>query len=280
MTTTAPPVATYALPMQRDVAAFHDAFEMPNLISTPGPLPLDRIELRIGLLREEGVVELREAAQNGDVVAVIDALVDTVYVGLGALVEMGRDYIPHSFEISRQPTLNTALLLEVAKGLALGNEMHLVLLERAFNQSDDARSVETISEIVTSALLALRDSGIQIDPFFNEVQRANMSKLGADGRPVKSRGMAEDGYPAGKVLKGPAYRGPDLNLIYRSLHGPKPTADFERGVKAAAESMRRYFVDENDRSIFSVSDAELLEFTAGAVADAMSDERSRLERSS
>jgi predicted HAD superfamily Cof-like phosphohydrolase len=44
--------------------------------------------------------------------------------------------------------------------------------------------------------------GIPLDAVLDEVHRSNMSKLGADGRPV----YREDG----KVLKGPAFRPPDI----------------------------------------------------------------------
>lgn len=42
---------------------------------------------------------------------------------------------------------------------------------------------------------------------FAEVHRSNMSKMGADGRPVKS--------PAGKILKGPNYSPPQLERFIR-----------------------------------------------------------------
>ncbi|GAB3422388.1 pyrophosphohydrolase domain-containing protein [Flindersiella endophytica] len=44
--------------------------------------------------------------------------------------------------------------------------------------------------------------GIPLDAVLDEVHRSNMSKLGADGRPV----YREDG----KVMKGPAFRPPDV----------------------------------------------------------------------
>lgn len=46
---------------------------------------------------------------------------------------------------------------------------------------------------------------IPIDLVFADVHDSNMSKLGADGRPVRR----EDG----KVMKGPNYRPPDLSYI-------------------------------------------------------------------
>ena len=44
--------------------------------------------------------------------------------------------------------------------------------------------------------------GIDLDECFTEVHRSNMTKLGADGRPM----YREDG----KVMKGPRYSEPDL----------------------------------------------------------------------
>lgn len=45
----------------------------------------------------------------------------------------------------------------------------------------------------------------KIDEVFREIQRSNMSKLGADGRPI----YREDG----KVMKGPGYFRPDIAAI-------------------------------------------------------------------
>ena len=44
--------------------------------------------------------------------------------------------------------------------------------------------------------------GINLDKCFKEVQRANMSKLGKDGKPIYNE--------KGKVMKGPNYLEPDL----------------------------------------------------------------------
>lgn len=45
----------------------------------------------------------------------------------------------------------------------------------------------------------------KIDEVFREIQRSNMSKLGADGKPI----YREDG----KVMKGPNYFKPDITSI-------------------------------------------------------------------
>lgn len=47
--------------------------------------------------------------------------------------------------------------------------------------------------------------GIDLDPVFAEIQRSNMSKLGADGKPIYRKD--------GKILKGPGYSPPNLRRI-------------------------------------------------------------------
>ena len=212
------PLAAYTLPLQRDVALFHDAFGMPNAIAAPGALPLDRIELRIGLIREEGIIELSEAIAKNDTVAIIDALVDTVYVSLGALVEMGAN-ASRVLSLPDDGLVPNAKLISTAKVSLSTTSYHLDLLEAVFNIQDVDRSVELLCIITVDALRALTQVGIDPQPFFDEVQRANMSKLDADGKPVYSRGVDLDGYPAGKVLKGANYSAPDLAGVYLRLYG-------------------------------------------------------------
>ena len=49
--------------------------------------------------------------------------------------------------------------------------------------------------------------GIDLDECFKEVQRANMSKLGEDGKPIYNE--------QGKVMKGPNYAKPDLSKFVK-----------------------------------------------------------------
>ncbi len=51
--------------------------------------------------------------------------------------------------------------------------------------------------------------GVDLDVTMEEVQRSNMSKLGADGKPIYSE--------QGKVLKGPNYEPPNLKKILDEL---------------------------------------------------------------
>ncbi|WP_431034720.1 hypothetical protein ACQYWQ_13290 [Streptomyces sp. P6-2-1] len=50
--------------------------------------------------------------------------------------------------------------------------------------------------------------GIDLDAVLAEVHRANMSKLGPDGAPVRRAD--------GKVMKGPHYRAPDIAAVLRA----------------------------------------------------------------
>lgn len=54
---------------------------------------------------------------------------------------------------------------------------------------------------VVTSTLAL-EAAIPIDPLLDEVHRSNLSKLGADGQPVRDE--------RGKVVKGPNYSPPDV----------------------------------------------------------------------
>lgn len=97
-------------------------------------------ELRLDLLYEE-LDELRDALDDGDAVATLDALTDLQYVLDGAYLSLG------------------------------------------FHRVKDAALAE--------------------------VQRSNLSKLGADGKPV----LRADG----KVLKGPGFSPPDLAKVLRGI---------------------------------------------------------------
>lgn len=270
----------YRLPMQRDVALFHQVFDMPDRILTPGPLPKNRRKLRIGLITEEGLDELRASIKIGDprtsAIETVDSLIDTIYVALGAAVEMGNDLLPNiryllgreSLAAERfinrmygrgsdrgaltlknayqdfEPLVKEQFTNETQAALALQmwvagemsgaginkNRVHernqirrinskLGNLNRAFTTGNQKLAVKLLAQIIMDCLRVLTLLGVDAQPFFDEVQRANMSKLGADGKPIHSRGIELDGFPAGKTLKGPNYRAPDLAAVYQRLYG-------------------------------------------------------------
>jgi predicted HAD superfamily Cof-like phosphohydrolase len=308
MTTTTLPA--YTLPMQRDVALFHDAVPHPNRVAAPGPLPLDRIELRIALIREEGIDELRDGIEHDDIVEIIDALVDTLYVSFGALVEMGwTRTVVAGIDLAYNPQLAPAPLAQEAR-LALltdivrRSEGYLESLEAAFLAENEELSAELIASIITLAKDGLAQLRVDSQPFFDEVQRSNMSKMGPDGKGIRSRGMELDGLPLDKAMKGPNYSPPDLAAVYERLYGPAavsaPVApevdaefapgagettttdlvspEFERGARAAAEAMRFYFLNENEASLYDVSTTALESFENSAIRDTLRDEQLRRER--
>lgn len=120
----------------RAVKEFHEAFGLGILDNPKANLGKAKNELRFNLMDEENR-EYLEAAGEGDLIEVADALGDMLYILCGTILEHGMQH--------------------------------------------------------------------KIEEVFNEIQRSNMSKLGADGKPI----YREDG----KVLKGPNYFKPNIAKI-------------------------------------------------------------------
>jgi len=75
-------------------------------------------------------------------------------------------------------------------------------------QNDDLVEVaDALGDMLYILCGTIIEHGMQdkIEDVFNEIQRSNMSKLGADGKPI----YREDG----KVMKGPNYFKPDIAEI-------------------------------------------------------------------
>ena len=70
----------------------------------------------------------------------------------------------------------------------------------------DEKNLKEIADALTDILYVTYGAGcaygIDLDKCFKEVQRANMSKLGEDGKPIYNE--------KGKVMKGPNYSEPNL----------------------------------------------------------------------
>lgn len=121
------------------VRQFHITYGLDYLEKPTADLGEAKNLLRYKLMREENE-EYLEAANDGDLVEVADALGDMLYILCGTIIEHGLQH--------------------------------------------------------------------KIEEIFDEIQRSNMSKLGADGKPI----YREDG----KVLKGPNYFKPDIEAILES----------------------------------------------------------------
>ena len=118
------------------VEKFHDSFGISNLYKPTVDISKKDMKLRFDLMKEENE-EYFEAAQNGDLVEVADALGDMLYILCGTILKHG-----------------------------------------------------------------MQD---KIEEVFEEIQRSNMSKLDADGKPI----YREDG----KVLKSDLYFKPNIKEI-------------------------------------------------------------------
>ncbi|EDM44878.1 hypothetical protein SCB49_02119 [unidentified eubacterium SCB49] len=77
----------------------------------------------------------------------------------------------------------------------------------AANNNDLVEVADALGDMLYILCGTIIEHGMQdkIEEVFNEIQRSNMSKLGADGKPI----YREDG----KVLKGPNYFKPNIAEI-------------------------------------------------------------------
>jgi len=71
-----------------DVASFHDAFGIENNKQPTAQLSAADVQLRFNLMKEENE-EYLEAAQNGDLVEIADALGDQLYILCGTILRHG-----------------------------------------------------------------------------------------------------------------------------------------------------------------------------------------------
>ena len=81
-------------------------------------------------------------------------------------------------------------------------EEELKELEQAMKTKNLKEIADALTDILYVTYGAGYAYGINLDKCFKEVQRANMSKLGSDGKPIYNE--------KGKVMKGPNYSEPNL----------------------------------------------------------------------
>ncbi len=93
-------------------------------------------------------------------------------------------------------------------------ELRFNLIKEELNELEEAMKTKNLKEVadaLTDILYVTYGAGyaygIDLDQCFKEVQRANMSKLGEDGKPIYN--------DQGKVMKGPNYTKPDLSKFVK-----------------------------------------------------------------
>ena len=90
--------------------------------------------------------------------------------------------------------------------------LRLALIQEEVGELADAAGAgdligvaDALADIVYVAYGTAHVYGIDLDAVLDEVHASNMTKLGADGRPIRRAD--------GKVLKGPDYRPPDIAAV-------------------------------------------------------------------
>ena len=93
-------------------------------------------------------------------------------------------------------------------------QLRFDLIKEELNELEHAMKTKNLKEIadaLTDILYVTYGAGyaygINLDKCFQEVQRANMSKLGTDGKPIYD--------DKGKVMKGPNYSEPNLKQFVK-----------------------------------------------------------------
>ena len=121
----------------------------------------------------------------------------------GSNFELAGDFMTaFGQEVLTEPTLPSAHLAKLRLELIREEFEELAV---ATNAMDIVEIADALTDILYVVYGAGHAFGIDLDECYHEVHRSNMSKLGADGKPI----YREDG----KILKGPNYFHPNLKDI-------------------------------------------------------------------
>jgi predicted HAD superfamily Cof-like phosphohydrolase len=192
---------------ERDVLRFHQAMVLHiGDPSAPGFLNEDEAKLRGRMLNEEIGETINKGIRRGDMIEVIDGLADSLYVTLGTGISLGFDVVPlvhwHEPKVVHDPKA----MLSRARYF----EEMLIGACRAACAAIDSRNVEATRATHLGMIHVLNATvnawNIPLEPFWDEVQRANMAKLPPD-------------QPGGKVRKPAGWRGPDHAPIFFRVFG-------------------------------------------------------------
>jgi len=111
----------------------------------------------------------------------------------------------------------------------------------AIANDDMVEQYDALIDILYVTHGAIDLMALDAEPGFDEVQLSNMSKLGLDGLPIISRGEELDGFPVGKVLKGPNYFKPDLKrVIAEQVNDANRRAYFDSIRNGVAQVMNQH----------------------------------------
>lgn len=181
------------------VKEFHQTYNLP--IRTEPKIPSEEEVILRTDLDEEEYEELCDANENNDLIEMTDALTDLLYVTYGQGLVYGIN-LDRPYEYVE---MNPKLLMKEVRDSHL-HDIEVALSCLIDSHSEDIDKVKySLNKLLDVTYEAGKVSGINLDACFKEVHRSNMSKLGADGKPI----FRADG----KVLKGPNFTPPDLTRV-------------------------------------------------------------------
>ena len=107
-------------------------------------------------------------------------------------------------EVKNKPSFSTDKINKLRIDLV---KEELDELTEAMKNKDLLEVADALTDILYVTYGAGHAFGINLDKCFDEVQKSNMSKLGADSKPIYNEN--------GKVMKGPNYFKPDLSKFIK-----------------------------------------------------------------
>ena len=107
-------------------------------------------------------------------------------------------------EVKTKPSLSTDKINNLRLSLI---KEELEELTDAIKKKDLVEVADALTDILYVTYGAGHAFGINLNKCFDEVQKSNMSKLGADNKPIYNEN--------GKVMKGPDYFKPDLSKFLK-----------------------------------------------------------------
>lgn len=199
------------LKMVRD---FHTAF---NYVQAPADCEellhmSDKVRFaRMSFINEEFAELLLERAKSSKV-GQLDAVVDLAYFALGTLAIIGSEVLEpelaYAVPVSDQEEHPFLLLINCLGDLNLS----LGFMEMVEEGDQDEAFLSVVQQLsnIYRCCMHYAEEQINCDFYgaFDEVQRSNMSKLGADGLPIYNE--------AGKIQKGEEYSPPELVPFVRA----------------------------------------------------------------
>ena len=118
--------------------------------------------------------------------------------------KVGNFMITFGQEVRTEPSLGNDKINNLRLSLI---KEELEELTDAMKKKDLVEVADALTDILYVTYGAGHAFGINLDRCFDEVQRSNMSKLGADSKPIYNE--------EGKVMKGPNYFKPDLSKFIK-----------------------------------------------------------------